>query len=342
MAGDAPRTAIVMAAGESKRMKSETTKVLHMVAGKPVLAHTLDAVRGAGIERILVVVGRQGEQVKERFSGYGAEFVHQEKPLGTGHAAYVAMKKCRDPSGTVLVVCGDVPLLLRETLLSFLLSHEEGGSILTVLTALLPDATGYGRIVRGEGGQIMKIVEEKDATEAERMIREINSGLMCFEAGFLAGVLEELMSQPREKEYYLTDTIEMARRAGRLVGGYRVEDPLEVQGINDRSELAGVEDIMRERIRSRHMKNGVTIVNPSTVLIDCDVVIGEDTVIYAGTIIEGATRVGKRCSLGPFSRIVDASLGENVMIEGWNLIKRSALGDGSRMRAYEQKSEEDK
>jgi bifunctional UDP-N-acetylglucosamine pyrophosphorylase/glucosamine-1-phosphate N-acetyltransferase len=321
-------------------MRSETTKVLHNLAGKPVLAHTLDAVCGVGITRTLIVVGRQREEVRKRFAAYGAEFVHQDRQLGTGHAAHVAMREYDENTGTILVICGDVPLIRQETLRNLLEAHEREGYPLTVLTAVLPDATGYGRIVRGPSGEIARIVEQKEASDAEKAIREINTGLMCFEAGFLSRMLEDLMREPREKEYYLTDTIEMARRSGNRVGGYLVEDPLEVQGINDRAELARVEEVMRERIRFHHMKHGVSIVNPPTVLIDCDVTIGEDTTIYPCTILEGKTSVGKRCSLGPFSRIVDASLGDNVVTEGWNFIRNTSLGDGFRMRAHEEKGEE--
>lgn len=340
MAGNIQRIAIVLAAGESKRIRSRTTKILHMVAGRPILAHTLEALREAGIERFLVVIGRQGEEVRKKITGYGADFVYQEKPLGTGHAAHVAMKEHSISRGTVLVICGDVPLVRGETLSGLLRCHEEEAHALTVLTAVLPNATGYGRIVKGEGGSVVKIVEEKDASEEERQIREINSGIMCFDASCLAKLLENLMSEPREKEYYLTDIIEMAAGESLPVGVYRIDDHREVQGINDRSELAAVEGIIRERIREQHMKNGITIMSPPTVVIDCDVEIGEDTVIHPCTMLEGKTRVGKRCSIGPFSRIVDSSLGNGVRIEGWNLIKGTVLADGARMRAYEEKSEE--
>ena len=336
------RTAIIMAAGQSKRMKSSTTKVLHPVAGKSVLSYTLDSIRETGIDRIVVVVGRQSEEVKQRFEGEGLEFVDQLELLGTGHAAYVGLRALKEFRGDILVLCGDVPLIRSKTLRLLTGFHREKQSVLTLLTACLPEPAGYGRIVRGEGDTILRIVEEKEAGDDDREIQEINSGIMCFESAFMSHVLDELMSEERAGEYYLTDVIEMARTEGHEVNGIQISDPLEIQGINDRWELSIVEGVLRERIPREHMRNGITMINPTSTVIDNDVMIGEDTVIHQGVILEGKTCLGRGCSIGPYSRIVDSILGENVCIDGWNYIKRKTLYDGSRMKAYESAGEEER
>lgn len=334
--------AIVMAAGESKRMKSTTTKVLHNIAGIPLLSHTLRSIRGVGTQRIVVVVGRQGDEVRRIFEADEIDFVDQDTPLGTGHAAYIGIKELEGFAGDVLVLCADVPLVRRETLKALLELHREKRSKITLITTHLKNPTGYGRVVRAENDIILRIVEEREATIEEKSIREINSGIMCFDADFLMEVLEILMRDSREGEYYLTDVIEIANSNGQDVHGYIIDDPTEVQGINDRYDLSLVEDVLRNRIRKYHMKKGVTIINPATVMIDDDIEIGEDTVINQGSMIEGNTHIGSRCWIGPFSRIVDSTLGENVKIEGWNYIKGVKLNDGSRIRAYESAGEEKK
>jgi len=332
--------AVVMAAGESKRMKSSTTKVLHRIAGKPVLHYTLEAIREAGTDRIVVVVGRQANEVRMSFEGGGVEFMTQEKQLGTGHATHVGLKPLGEFEGDVLVLCGDVPLVRKETLTDLIELHREKNSKVTLLTTNLLDPKGYGRIVRGEGGLIMKIVEEKEAGSEEKKIKEINSGIMCFDFDYVSTALEEMIGQPREGEYYLTDVIEMARAAGHDVFGHLIEDAAEVQGINDRRELSIVENVLMERIRTHHMKNGVTIINPGTVLIDADVTIGKDTILHQGSIIEGNTHIGNGCSIGPFSKIVDSTLRENVQLEGWNFVTGVELSDGARVMAHESKGKE--
>jgi len=339
--GKRQSAAIVMAAGESKRMKSSTTKVLHRIAGKPVLFHTLQAIRGAGADRIIVVVGRQADEVRNEFEGEGVDFTVQEHQLGTGHAAHVGLKPLEGFEGDVLVLCGDVPLVREETLTSLLRLHRDKNSKVTLLTTSLGNPKGYGRIVRGEKGVILRIVEEKEASSEEKNIKEINSGIMCFDAGYVSAALEEMLQKPREGEYYLTDVIEMAKAAGHDVFGLMIEDSAEVQGINDRLELSFVESVLMERIRSRHMRDGVTIMNPCSVMIDDGVVIGKDTILYQGSIIEGQTQIGADCSIGPFSRIVDATLGENVHLDGWNYIKGVELSDGSRIKAHVAKSKEE-
>jgi bifunctional UDP-N-acetylglucosamine pyrophosphorylase/glucosamine-1-phosphate N-acetyltransferase len=334
--------AVIMAAGQSKRMKSGVTKVLHRIAGRAVLCYTLEAVRSAGIQRIILVVGRQSEDVRREFGDGTLEFAEQEKQLGTGHAAYTGLRGLAGFDGDILVLCGDVPLVSRETLIHLMTLHREKCSKVTLLTTRLHDPTGYGRIVRGQGDVIVKIVEEKEASEEERQIREINSGIMCFEAGFIAGVLDELLSEKKAGEYYLTDAIGLTREKGLEVHGFAIENALEVQGINDRRELSLVEEVIMGRIRDHHMTNGVTLVNPPSVLIDRDVVIGEDTVVHQGAILEGRTKIGKGCWIGPFSRILDSNLGDHVHMEGWNYLKGVQLKDDSRLNAYESAGEEEK
>jgi bifunctional UDP-N-acetylglucosamine pyrophosphorylase/glucosamine-1-phosphate N-acetyltransferase len=334
------RFVIVLAAGESKRMKSSTTKVLHRIAGKPVLGHTLDAVAAFGADQAVVVVGRQAERVRSAFEDYPVSFVVQEPQLGTGHAAYVGLEKLTGDRGSVLVLCGDVPLIRPETLDDLHRTHLDRAAAVTVLAVEMNDPTGYGRIIRNEDESVRKIVEEKEANEGERNVREVNTGIICYDLEYMREVLGELMGQEREGEYYLTDTIEMAKRDGRPVHATLVRDPQEVLGINDRIDLAAAEEVLRGRVRAGHMKRGVTVINPSTVIIDSGVSIGEDTVVHQCTVLEGASRIGKECFIGPFSRIIDSDLADGVELEGWNYLKDIALPERFRMNAHEKKVEE--
>jgi bifunctional UDP-N-acetylglucosamine pyrophosphorylase/glucosamine-1-phosphate N-acetyltransferase len=241
--------AIILAAGIGKRMGSSLPKVLHPVLGRPMLEHVLDAVRGAGVRRIVVVVGHQAERVRAAVTAPDVEFALQAVQLGTGHAVLQAKPLLEGCSGTALVLCGDTPLLGTETLLDLLATHREAAAAATVLSAVLDDPTGYGRIVRGPDDTVRRIVEHKDATEEERQVREINSGLFAFSLEDLFAALGEVRADNAQGEYYLTDTLEILLRRGRRVAARTCRDPREVLGVNTLEQLRDVEGIMKERVR---------------------------------------------------------------------------------------------
>jgi len=239
--------AIVLAAGLGKRMQSDLPKVLHVARGRPLLRHVLDAVRGAGIERVVVVVGHQAERVRQAMQDLGLEWALQVPQLGTAHAVQQAVPHLVDHAGDVVVLCGDTPLLRASTLQALCAEHRRRGVSATVLTAEVEDPTGYGRILRDEKGDVLRIVEHKDASPRERAVREINSGLYVFVAADLFEALQSVDAENAQGEYYLTDTLEILRGAGKRVGAYRCDDAREVLGVNDPEQLAEVERILAER-----------------------------------------------------------------------------------------------
>jgi bifunctional UDP-N-acetylglucosamine pyrophosphorylase/glucosamine-1-phosphate N-acetyltransferase len=232
--------AVILAAGKGKRMNSDLPKVLHDIGGRPMILHVIEAVRGLGPVRVVVVTGYQAERVERACAGTGVEFVRQDDQLGTGHAVMQAQPLLSAFDGTVMVLNGDVPGLRTETMRRFLAAHRRGGCAATVLTAVLQDPTGYGRIVRDADGKLSRIAEDKDASAQERAIQEVNSGLFCFESGELFAALERVDRRNRQNEYYLTDVIERLRAGGRPVGAFRVDDAREVAGVNNPDELEAV------------------------------------------------------------------------------------------------------
>jgi bifunctional UDP-N-acetylglucosamine pyrophosphorylase/glucosamine-1-phosphate N-acetyltransferase len=240
--------AIVLAAGAGKRMHSDLAKVLHPVLGRPMLDHVLDAVCGAGVQRVAVVVGHQAERVRAAVAGRGVEFALQAEQLGTGHAVLQTRSLLGGSRGTALVLCGDTPLLTSETLDALLATHRRSGASATVLTALLDDPTGYGRVLRGPGGDVRRIVEHKDANPEERRVCEINSGLFAFYLPDLFAALDRVRADNAQGEYYLTDTLEILLRRGRRVAAQPCRDPREVLGVNTPEQLRDVERILQERV----------------------------------------------------------------------------------------------
>lgn len=300
--------AVILAAGEGKRMKSKNSKVVHPVCGKPVVAWVCEAVQKSGVQEIVVVVGHRAEQVMDCL-GEGVQFALQEQQLGTGHAVIQAEKYLKGRDGVVLVLNGDTPLITERTIARTVEAHEKSGNSATVITADLEDPTGYGRIIRDGAGDVIKIVEHKDADEAELAIREINSGMYCFTIGHLMEALTELGNNNSQGEYYLTDTLEILLSKGLKVGAVKVGDRDEILGINDRVQLHEASAIMQRRINTGHMKEGVTILDAEATYISGDAVIGRDAVIYPGTIIEGRTTIGEDAIIGPGARIVDSHIG---------------------------------
>ncbi|MGP1575118.1 bifunctional UDP-N-acetylglucosamine diphosphorylase/glucosamine-1-phosphate N-acetyltransferase GlmU [Selenomonas sp.] len=304
-------TTVILAAGKGTRMKSSLPKVLHKAGGKAMLAHVLDAAKEAGAGRNIVVVGFGGETVEKALAGE-AEFVRQTEQLGTGHAVLQAEPLLREEKGTVLVLCGDTPLLTGNLLKKLAKEHAASGAKATVLTAVMPDAAGYGRIIRAVDGTVERIVEHKDATEEERAVREINSGIYCFEAPALFAALKKVGNDNAQGEYYLPDVLEILRKKGEKIFAVAADDYEETLGVNSRAQLASSEKILRRRKNEELMAAGVTLLDPDATYVDADVVVGRDTVIYPGTWLEGATVVGEGCEIGPQARFQNVRVGSNV------------------------------
>jgi bifunctional UDP-N-acetylglucosamine pyrophosphorylase / glucosamine-1-phosphate N-acetyltransferase len=302
---------VILAAGRGTRMKSSLPKVLHCVGGKPMLQHVLDAAKEAGAKRNIVVVGFGGETVREAI-GAQAEFVVQQEQLGTGHAVQQTAPLLKDETGVVMVLCGDTPLLTGALLKKLYDAHMEAGAKATVLTAIMPDATGYGRIIRTADGAVEKIVEHKDATEEERKVREVNSGIYCFTARNLFAALLTVGCDNAQGEYYLPDVLEILRKNGEKVWAVAANDYESTLGINSRVQLSGAEKILRRRKNIELMEHGVTLMDPDSTFVDADVTVGRDTVIYPFTWLEGSTTVGEGCELGPNSRFSDTKIGNHV------------------------------
>ncbi len=293
--------AIVLAAGDGTRMLSQIPKVVHSLYGKPLIGHVLDAVRQAGIRRAVVVVGYRSDMVRSHL-GPGVETVVQRALKGTAHAVRQAMPRLKNFHGEVVVLYGDTPLLTPQTLKGLLETHRREGAVCTLLTARLSDPTGYGRIVRDQTNRIVRIVEDADASQAERAIEEINVGAYCFQARALSSALKTLKPSPNG-EYYLTDTVAFLVKSGAVIASAPTRSVGEFLGINTRADLARVQTMMRSRILERFMLAGVTIVDPYTTYIDASAAIGQDTVIYPHTVIEENVRIGRRCEVGPFCRL---------------------------------------
>jgi bifunctional UDP-N-acetylglucosamine pyrophosphorylase / glucosamine-1-phosphate N-acetyltransferase len=305
--------ALILAAGKGTRMKSKTPKVLHWVGGKPMLGHVVDAAHAIGASRTVVVVGFGGEQV-QREMGAGLEYAVQAEQLGTGHAVMQAESILQDFSGTVLVLCGDTPLLTTETLQKLCDSHRRTEASATVLTAHLEEPSGYGRILRDDAGGVIGIVEQKDASPKQLGIDEINTGIYCFEAGPLFAALANLTCSNAQQEYYLTDVLAVLARSGQKVGAVQTEHFQETLGINSRVQLAEAEAILRWRKLVDLMESGVTVMDPVSTFVDAQVTIGRDTVLYPFTWLEGATVIGENCNIGPNTRIADSIIGDDVTI----------------------------
>ena len=305
--------AVILAAGKGTRMKSALPKVLHAVGGKSMLRHVMTAAEQAGAKRMLVVVGFGGDKVQAEI-GAAAEFVLQAEQLGTGHAMMQVQPVLAGFSGTILLLCGDTPLLTGQALLDLVAAHQQSGAAATVLTAKPADATGYGRILRDESGQVLGIVEQKDATAEQKQIGEINTGIYCFEAAPLFAALAGLTCNNAQKEYYLTDVLAILAQAGQQVGAVEVADFQETLGINSRLQLAEAEAILRRRKLVELMDSGVTVMDPASTFVDASVSVGEDTVLYPFTWLEGETTIGRDCRIGPNSRISDSQLGDAVTL----------------------------
>ncbi|MCB5956089.1 bifunctional UDP-N-acetylglucosamine diphosphorylase/glucosamine-1-phosphate N-acetyltransferase GlmU [Enterococcus sp. CWB-B31] len=307
------RYVIILAAGKGTRMKSKLYKVLHPVAGKPMVEHIVDQVEQTKPTEIVTIVGHGAEAIKE-YLGERTKYALQQEQQGTGHAVMQAESLLKGKKGTTLVITGDTPLLTAETLTNLFDYHQGKNASATILTAQADDPTGYGRIIRDHLGIVEKIVEQKDASEEETSVREINTGTFCFDNEALFSSLSKIEKNNSQGEYYLTDIIEILKNGRATIAAYRMADFDEAMGINDRMALATANKIMYKRLNAMHMMNGVTFVDPASTYIDEGVVIGSDTVIEAGVCIKGKTVIGEDCFISSGSEIVDSVIEDNVKI----------------------------
>lgn len=316
--------AIVLAAGQGTRMKSNLYKVLHPVCGKPMVEHVIDHVKGIGADRVVTIVGHGAELVEETL-GQKSEYVLQAEQLGTAHAVQQAEQLLGELEGTTLVICGDTPLIRSETMDALVRKHKELGAKATILTAIADNPTGYGRIIRGEQGEVLRNVEQKDATPEEQAVTEINTGTYCFDNRALFDALKRVKNDNAQGEYYLPDVMGILQSEGALIGAHVSDDFSETLGVNDRVVLAQAEAVMRHRIAEKHMRNGVTIIAPETTVISADAIIGRDTVIQPGTIIEGRSKIGEECTIGPNSHIINSEISNRTSIHS-SVVKSSKIG----------------
>ncbi|MFJ3878349.1 bifunctional UDP-N-acetylglucosamine diphosphorylase/glucosamine-1-phosphate N-acetyltransferase GlmU [Streptomyces sp. NPDC090077] len=330
MSATRPAAVVVLAAGEGTRMKSATPKVLHEICGRSLVGHVVAASRELDPTHLVVVVGHAREQVTAHLAGVdaGVRTAVQHEQNGTGHAVRMALEELGGPlAGTVIVVCGDTPLLTGETLHALAATHEADGNAVTVLTAEVPDSTGYGRIVRDPAtGAVTAIVEHKDATDAQRAIREINSGVFAFDGALLADALGKVRTDNSQGEEYLTDVLGILREAGHRVGAAVGSDHRQILGINNRVQLAEARALLNARLLERAMLAGVTVVDPAGTFVDVTVTFGQDAVIHPGTQLLGATHIGEGAEVGPNTRLKDTRVGAGARVD--NAVADSAvIGD---------------
>lgn len=321
--------ALILAAGKGTRMKSGLCKVVHRVAGRPMISYVVDAARTAELAPLVIVVGHHAGQVKEIVGGQGVSYAVQEPQLGTGHAVAAGEDRFRDFEGHVLILCGDIPLIEPETLRRFIAFHEEKQSLLSVMTTYLENPFGYGRIIRNPEQRIDRIVEERDASEEEKSVKEINTGVYLVEAKHLFALLKKVEPDNAQGEYYLTDIVSEAVKESLSVEGFVLGDAFQATGINTRKELARVSGVIRERIRDDLMNSGVTLIDPAAVYIDAEVRVGPDTIIHPGVTLSGRTEIGSECVIEPGVYISDSSLGDRVRILLGSRLDRVIVDEGT-------------
>jgi bifunctional UDP-N-acetylglucosamine pyrophosphorylase/glucosamine-1-phosphate N-acetyltransferase len=325
---------VILAAGKGTRMKSARPKVLHRVAGRPMIEHVLKTAAALAPRSITVVVGHRAGDVEREMEGFGhLTFVVQEPQLGTGHALLSAEPALERSSGTLVLLSGDVPLLSEQTLKTLVDHHISAAAAATVVTAVVDDPAGYGRIVRS-GQQIARIVEDKDATAAERAIREINSGIYAFRLAGLFDAVRSIGAENIQREYYLPDLVNVFRQRADCVETITVSEPDEIRGINSRADLAAVSRTVRSQKTAELMAAGVTIEDPATAYIDGDVTVGADTILHPGVALEGRTTIGAGCEIHSGSRIVDSQIGDRVIVLNHCVITGSRVAADARIGPF--------
>jgi bifunctional UDP-N-acetylglucosamine pyrophosphorylase/glucosamine-1-phosphate N-acetyltransferase len=331
-----PLNILILAAGMGTRMRSGLAKVLHKLDGRPLIGHVCRAAASLAPEKILVVVGHQADDVRlavlSELDDDRADFVHQQRQLGTGDAVNSARDILTGRDSVLLVLSGDVPMIRPETLGGLIQHHRQHrgrGAACTILAVKMADPTGYGRVVRDEDGMFARIVEQKDATDEEREIREINSGIYCFDTGKLFDALANVQNDNAQGEYYLTDVPALMREAGEIVAVYQHGEAREIEGVNDRAQLAELEGLLNRQTVSRLMLDyGVTFIDPKSVHISSSATIGRDTLIYPNVTIEGETTIGDGCTIRSGTRIANSQIASGVDIRDNCLIVDSEVGSG--------------
>ena len=322
-------TAIILAAGEGKRMRSRQPKILHRLCGRPLVGYALRLARTFA-DRVVMVVPPSADGVAQ-VAGEGVLTVVQRERLGTGHAVVQAKDACGE--GTILVLPGDMPLLTVETIERLLNHHKAASAAATLLTAIVDNPAGYGRVLR-QRGRVARIVEDRDATDDQKKINEIGTSVYCFDARRLWSALAEVRPDNDQGEYYLTDVVAILSRAGATVEAVTVADPSEAQGVNDRKQLAAVAVVQRRRILDRLMESGVTIVDPASTYVEDTVTIGPDTVVQPQTVIEGATVIGSECVIGAGSHVSGSRLADRVVLKPYSIIEEAAIDEDATLGPF--------
>jgi len=332
MAADA-FTALVLAAGKGVRMKSDLPKVLHPILGRPMVRYVIDTARSVGANPVHVVVGFGKDRLMEALRDDHVSFVEQLEQLGTGHAAQCFARACPTPPAHLLVICGDTPLLSRETLQAMVETHLREKPACTMMTLDMAEPGGYGRILRDSASNVIGIREAKDCTPEQKNIREVNLAIYLFNGPELYKRLFNLTNRNNQKEYYLTDMVEMLTADGLRVLAVHERDEQSTLGINSRADLATVSGILRRQILARHMAAGVTILDPHQTWIEPDVTIGPETVIWPGTTLTGTTSIGNRAIIGPQTMITDSKVGDDAAVR-FCIVQHAAVPAGSSLAPF--------
>lgn len=314
---------LILAAGKGTRMKSDLPKVIHKVNGIPMVKKIMDVLKEIGVENNILILGHKKELVLAEVGE--VEYVVQEEQLGTGHAIIMAKDKLKDYDGDVMVLCGDTPLLTSQTLQQLYNQHKTSNSVTTILTSIYENPFGYGRIVK-DGEKVLGIVEEKEANEEIKRIKEVNAGVYCFNSKELFLALDKIDNNNDKGEYYLTDVIGIQVKESKKVESFILEDNIEILGVNSKVELAQAEEVLRERKNRKLMEEGVTLIDPKNTYIEEYVMIGKDTTIYPGVLIQGATEIGENCEILGSSRIIDCKIGNDVRVES-SALEESIIED---------------
>jgi bifunctional UDP-N-acetylglucosamine pyrophosphorylase/glucosamine-1-phosphate N-acetyltransferase len=335
--------AVVLAAGEGTRMRSSRPKPLHLLCGRPMVLHVLDALAEVAVERVVVVVGHAAERVAKQVqdkapSTVGLEFVEQRIQRGTGDAVSVALTGFSDSTdsdddGDIVVLPGDTPLLRPATLAALVRLHRQSDAAATILSAVIDDPTGYGRIVRSKDERVRRIVEHADASDEELEIKEVNTSIYCFRRSVLAPALRRLSPENAQGEYYLSDVAEVLADAGYQVVTLVAPDPVETAGVNDRAQLAFAEAELRDRINERWMRRGVTMVDPERTYVDVSVELANDVTLFPGTVLRGATKVGAGAEIGPNAHLIDTQVGEGAIVEH-SVARQATIGPDARVGPF--------
>ncbi|MGL4989670.1 MAG: bifunctional UDP-N-acetylglucosamine diphosphorylase/glucosamine-1-phosphate N-acetyltransferase GlmU [Sarcina sp.] len=318
------KCAIILAAGQGTRIKSKLPKVLHKACGKEMVNHVIDTMRAAGLQDVNVIIGKGAELVKEKTISKNVSYSIQEEQLGTGHAVMCTKDFLKGKSGVVAIFTGDAPLIKEETVENLIKTHINENNYATLLTSIIDNPTGYGRIIR-ENDSVDRIVEHKDCSNEEIKVNEINAGMYCFDIQSLLESLDKLSNDNSQGEYYLTDVIGILKSEGKKVGAM-ITDFEETIGVNSRAELSVVEEILRQRINKKHLDNGVTLIDKNSTYIGLEVLIGQDTIIYPNTILEGKTVIGEDCIIYSNSRLADSIIGNGTTVES-SVILNSEIGE---------------